>query len=306
VDGWIAPSIAQDLKDLARQIGLGLFADPYDFSADFWRDNPQAVFDIGIILLAARELSCYRSTDNRTWLRAGGRMRHIRIKKAVEHALDCWVHYARTVAEKPMSDGTLDVARMDPSQDSFGDCPKPSAIVTSPPYANRLEYTRMWGPETEVLAAICEKSTLDVRRRQMGTTLVKEQCLRELGLEGLPKQIQQVLEAIRDDAAKYSASYYYPFFQMYAQSLSASIRNMANKLRKRGVMVVIVRDTVRKDQLFATSQLVSDILVGEFGFEAMKSVRKVVKGHVGQLRQKSQSGVYGLAQLEWWLSFRKV
>ena len=306
VDNWIAPSIAEDLNELSKRIGVGLFADPYKFSSDFWRENPQAVFEIGVILLAARELSCFRSTDNRTWLRAGGRMRHIRVKEAVEHALECWMDYARTVAEAPWSNGTLAVCRMDPSQDSFGDCPKPSTIVTSPPYANRLEYTRMWGPETEVLATICGKGTRDLRRRQMGTTLVKEQSLRELGLDGLPKNIQQVLMAIRDDGAKYSASYYYPFFQMYAQSLSASLRNMANKLRRRGVMVVIVRDTVRKDQLFATSQLVSDILIDEFEFESIKSVRKVVKGHVGQIRKKSQSGVYGLAQLEWWLSFRKV
>ena len=307
-DSWIASSIAKDLSDLASLMEIGLFANPYDYSPEFWDDNDLTIFEIGIVLLAARELTCYRTTDNRTWLRPGGRMKEIRIRPAILRALEKWLAFAEGVAEDHADNlrpGRFNAQRMNAAAGEFSSAPRPTTIVTSPPYANRLEYTKMWGPETEVLAAICSKSTDQIRRNQIGTTLVKEQSLRDLGLANLPKKTKKVLEKIRTDTAKYSESYYYPFFQMYAQSMASATRHMAEKLRKKGKLIVIVRDTVRKDQLFSTSEMVSEIVQREYGFSEIECTQKIVKGHVGQLRKNSVSGVYGLAQQEWWLSFRK-
>ncbi len=307
VDGWISTSIEQDLHDLSKLLEIGLFSDPFEFSPNFWVDNEQVIFEIGMVLLAAREISCFRNTDNRTWLRPGGRMKTARIFPAVMRALDVWMKHSDLVAGDLDHENypNLNCRRMDLASGILNGVPKPTTIITSPPYANRLEYTKMWGPETEVMAALCNKSTESIRRNQIGTVLVKDQPIRNLGLEELPKETAEVLEMIREDKAKYSASYYFPFFQMYAQTLAMSIRSLCRLLRKNGTLIVIVRDTVRKDSLFSASQLVRRIATHEFNFSEIKCTQKIVKGHVGQLRKGAVSGVYGLAQQEWWLSFKK-
>src|SRR5262249_13411726 len=45
----------------------------------------------------------------------------------------------------------LHVAPMNPASNNFGSCPKADLVITSPPYANRLDYTRMWAPELNLL-----------------------------------------------------------------------------------------------------------------------------------------------------------
>ena len=68
--------------------------------------------------------------------------------------------------------------------------------------------------------------------------------------------------------------------------------------------MVFVRDTVRKDILFPTGQIVCDVLQDNCGLELVSDTKTIIKGHIGQLRQKAKSGLYGLAQQEWWLAFR--
>jgi hypothetical protein len=195
---------------------------------------------------------------------------------------------------------------MDVERGIFGRSPMVDAIVTSPPYANRLDYTRMWAPETEVLAAMSGQDPGTIKEDQIGSTVVAGQD----GVNGeetrLPKIVRIALDEIRKDPTEFSESYYYPFFRNYAVSLDRSLRTTASRLESGGTLIIFVRDTVRKDVLFPTGELVSEVLTGKsVGLRRVDQERRVIKSHIGFLRKASSRGFYGLAQQEWWIVFRK-
>jgi hypothetical protein len=194
---------------------------------------------------------------------------------------------------------------MDVESGAFGSCPKPDCIVTSPPYANRLDYTRMWAPELEVVSAMYGVDCRGLKAKALGTTVVHGKIINADEEIGLPKVVRASLKAIRDDRhSKASDSYYYPFFRNYAVGLALGLRCMAKHLHRRGKLLVFVRDTARKDVLFPTGALVRGVLRSS-GLSEIDSVRKVIREHIGLRRRASTKGLYGLAQQEWWLAFQK-
>lgn len=306
VDAWVAPSIKSDLHDFADLLGIGLFANPFNDS--FWQAPTTLRFCVAMTVLAARELACFRSTDNLTWLKPGGLQREHRIVDPMLRAASNWRSYAEGMCAEEDSNsenyGSLCVARMDVTRGDFGSCPKAHAVITSPPYANRLDYTKLWGPECEVLAAMCSTSVAPIRREQIGTTVMKDRMNGASDDCPLPQVAVTALEQIRSDGAAYSDNYYYPFFETYACSLVRGMLQIAQRLRKNGQLIVFVRDTVRKDILFPTGQLLVDALASQ-DVSLEEQQRRVISHHIGRLRRASTNGLYGLGQQEWWMSFRK-
>ncbi|QDT05329.1 hypothetical protein K227x_37290 [Rubripirellula lacrimiformis] len=308
VDDWFAPTIRDDLYDFGQLANLSMFDDPFGWDNDFWRTSEESQFEIGIVLLAAREFACCRSTDNPTWSKPGGIPREFRLAPTVLRALSLWEAFAEENVSNISSKriGTLTVQRTNAAKCRLYKAPKAHAIITSPPYANRLDYTKLWAPESEALACICNRSMTEIRREQIGSTVMrgKSASFAENPKE-LPRVAERVLDEIKKDKSASSANYYYPFFRSYAEGLTSAMECTAERLKKDGVMVVFVRDTVRKDILFPTGQIVIDVLESTCGLELVSETKKIIKGHVGQLRQKAKSGLYGLAQQEWWLAFRR-
>lgn len=309
VPGWIAPSIAKDLDEYATRVGLGLFSNPFELGSDFWSLDIHARFGAAIAILAAREIACYRTTDNVTWLKPGGILRNKRIIDALRASLARWCEFADQVDNKhglaQRSMGSVTTELMNVQKGQLGDAKKVNWIITSPPYANRLDYTRMWAPEIHVLAAMCSADVESLKRKQVGTTVVEgiDNSNRE---KELPRFMRKALHDIRSDPTEYSEVYYYPFFRNYAVSLMDGLKSMADRLRVNGTILVFVRDTVRKDVLFETGKLVTSVLKSkECGLVKIDSEKRIIRSHIGYVRKASASGLYGLAQQEWWLAFQK-
>ena len=309
VSGWIAPSTAHQLDEYARRLGLGLFANPFTPKSDFWTGDIEARFGAAIAVMAARDIACYRTTDNVTWLRPGGILRARRISDVLRSALDKWVSFANSVAAEYSLDdgstGSIVAEPMNVERGLFGRTKNVSWIITSPPYANRLDYTRMWGPEINVLASMVGANAESLKREQVGTTVVEGIDYSE-GEKQLPRFIRVALQEIQSDQTKYSENYYYPFFRNYAVSLMHSMKHLAERLRVNGTLMVFVRDTVRKDVLFPTGRLITSALTGKsVGLVRLDAEKQIIRQHIGFVRKASSKGVYGLAQQEWWLVFKK-
>jgi hypothetical protein len=310
VDDWIAPSIRDDLIEYVQMLDLPSKASPFSYKGKFWSAPINVRFAACLPILAARDIACFRGSDNKTWLKKGGLLRESSIYTPVMRALERWYRYAQSIHSSNQvcrkRGGFLSAQRMNVEQGTFGSCPLVDAIITSPPYANRLDYTRMWAPELEVLSAMWEGDSGEVKAQQLGSTVVEGKIVSSEEEGRLPKVVRQSLDEIRADKNwKASASYYYPFFRNYAISLARSLYQMYSKLRGEGTVVIFVRDTVRKDTMFPTAELVRSILIHELKMREVGKERKILRHHVGLLRKGSATGLYGLAQQEWWLAFRK-
>lgn len=302
VDEWVPKNIKAQLQSY-RQV-FGLFESPFT-SSTFWRSSIKRRFAAALPLLAAREIACFRSSDNLTWIKPGGLQREIKIVDPIKRALTEWLRFAENKIDeyRPQEPfGELFTQRMNASAGEFGSSPKVDAIITSPPYANRLDYTRMWGPETQVTAGIWDADIADIQSQQIGSNVVKGTV--EQDNKQLPKLVSNALAAIKTDDDYASETYYYPFFRNYAFSLASAVRELSLRLTPRGVLVIFVRDTVRKDVMFPTATLVEKVMQRE-GFHTVGRERRIVKRHIGLRRRNAASGLYGVGQQEWWLAFRR-
>jgi DNA modification methylase len=302
VDEWIPENIKAQLQSY-RQV-FGLLQSPFASDA-FWHSPIKQRFAAAIPLLAARDIACFRSSDNLTWIKPGGLQREVQIVEPIKRALKEWLTFAESKIDEYRPNepfGELFTQRMNASAGDFGSSPKVDAIVTSPPYANRLDYTRMWGPETQVAAAIWDADIACIQSQQIGSNVVKGTT--EQDNKQLPKQVSHALAAIKTDEDYASETYYYPFFRNYAFSLASAVRELSFRLSTRGVLVIFVRDTVRKDVMFPTATLVERVMQ-RAGFRIVGRERRIVKQHVGLRRRNAASGIYGVGQQEWWLAFRR-
>jgi hypothetical protein len=306
VDQWIAPPIRTQLE-LYRS-AFQLEESPFRSGRSFWDMSLRKRFAAALPLLAARDLTCFRTSDNQTWIKPGGLQRETDILGPLLRALATWDAYAQQKVGQFSIDslsGSLTVETMDAEAGHFGASGTADVIITSPPYANRLDYTRMWAPESEVAAALWEGQVRDLQVRQIGSNVIRGTAARAEELNQLPAPVLKALRAIRDDPAAYaSKDYYYPFFRNYAISLGHCVTNLARKIKPNGLLIIFVRDTVRKDVLFPTSLLVEKI-ANRHGLKVRRKERKIVRHHVGVRRRESANGLYGIGQQEWWLALQR-
>lgn len=308
IEDWIAPSVRDDLLAYVDALKIGQLSNPFLYESGFWTAPIEVRFAACLPILAARELTCFRSSDNTTWLKKGGLARETRIYEAVVRALQHWCHRAEEICirnnETDVAWGSVTAQRMNIELNLLGACPIADVVITSPPYANRLDYTSMWAPELAVVSAMWGGKSSQIKSEQIGSTVVKGKRPSPEEELLLPSFISESLDEIRKDTSWKSEAYYYPFFRNYALSLTHSLKNIVCHLKAEGILVIFVRDTVRKDVLFPTAKLVQFVL-NTLGLVEINKDRKIYKEHIGLLRKASTRGLYGLAQQEWWIAFRK-
>lgn len=309
VDRWVPASIQHELEAYRDLIGLPRHHSPFNDDTSFWRAPIRKRLAAVLPVLAARELACFRLSDNKTWPKQGGLQREDHILEPIQRALVTWTIYAKQLSDRfppRRTLGRLNVQRMNVELGIFGNTPIADAIVTSPPYANRLDYTRMWAPELEVLAAMWAGDVATIQSNQIGSNVVRGRHGSNGEEARLPRAVVKALETIKSDQGSYASErYYYPFFRNYALSLARSVDSLALRLAPGGVFVIFVRDTARKDVLFPTAELVKGMLARQ-GLRLVAKDRRIVRRHVGLLRRGSANGLYGIGQQEWWLAFRKA
>jgi hypothetical protein len=286
---------------------LDRLGNPFSQDSRVWRLDAEGSLAIGLPLLASRELVAHRSSDNVTWIKQGGLQRVSHVFEPLSTALDNWYVYAKKVSSLVSLGGELCVEWLDLTRSVSTESNLADVIVTSPPYANRLDYSRLWAPEIEVLCALLGIDSPNLTAQQVGSTVIKG--VSEFAEEEvlLPEPVRIVLDTIRQDKiSKASDSYYYPFFRNYAVSLRRAVKNIVNALKPGGQLTMFVRDTARKDIVFPTAGLIEATLQECEGMERLLPTEAhVVRKHIGLRRRREGTGLRGLAQQEWWLVYKK-
>src|SRR5258708_6974393 len=310
IEDWTAPEIQHQLREYVAHFNLFALGSPISLSGTtFWEAPAKLRFASALPVLAARELTCFRSSDNLTWLKRGGLQRERSVYEAVLRALDRWCLFAQERSKfysaKGRPNGILRAAWMDAERGYFSKSPKAHLVITSPAYANRLDYTRIWAPELAIVEQLFHVDSTRIKAMQIGSTVIRGKEVPSTEEGELPRVIQRALKEIRKDTANVaSESYYYPFFANYAVSLKRMLVNIERRVRKGGQMMFFVRDNVRKADIFPTVRLIS-VMLFSAGWQLAGREKKVVRQHLGMRRRASRSGLYGFAQTEWWLAFRR-
>lgn len=308
-DDWVSSSVRGQLVDYASAWRLESCQ-----GLDFFRklapaQDPVLSLALGIPLLAARSLVSFRTSDNATWIKRGGLSSRLSVPAALLKSLDDWYAFIKNMPSDLSVQGDLELHRIDivsgegMSADLVGAA---DLVVTSPPYANRLDYARLWTPEVEILGILLGVDLSFLKKDQLGSNIIRGRATLDEEESVLPEPVRDALVRIRSDArAKASNSYYYPFFRNYAVAMRRAAMRIASLVAAKGMVVVFVRDTVRKDVLFPTADLIASTL-SEYGLQKVAPVSQVVRRHIGLRRRREAHGLHGLAQQEWWLIFKKA
>jgi len=292
---WLPETTKNQLRRFGLRLGL---QHQGDLRVAFARNDQLQRFAIGICALAARRLSTFRLSDNVTWLRPGGLARPEAVADHLMVSLGEWEQWARQV-EIGRPRGSLRTRLVSVTELTVRG--GANLVITSPPYANRLDYQRMWAPETAVVQAVvgCIMNGAD---QFIGTNTPRQPTSQDIA--HLPRNIRVALQSIKAHSAWASASYYYPFFATYALDLDRACRAMAGMLRTGGKAILFGRDTVRKDTLFPTIEIVSHAMRAG-GCTVIRKEGAIIRSHIGNMRVSTDVGLFGKAQREWWLVLEK-
>ena len=304
---WLSARVVRDLGEFSQAIGS--VGSSLSGENSFWEAPSVTRLGASLAVLAARQISCFRRSDNVTWLKEGGLEPSQSLYDAIKDALNVWCKYAdgrRPILAKQPRIGSLRLTWADSAKGGQYSPRLHDLVITSPPYANRLDYTSLWAPELAVAAQLFGIDAAEIKSLQLGTTVVRNRRPLEADLDHLPLVVRQPLEQIKNDVSNVASdSYYFPFFANYAIQLRLALLRMASRLREGGRLILFIRDTVRKDILLPSASLVELVLCENDCFVLSARRNHTVRSHIGVIRRDAL-GLYGSAQREWWLVFEKA
>jgi DNA modification methylase len=116
------------------------------------------------------------------------------------------------------------------------------AVITSPPYATRMDYIKGTIPELAVLG-LTDRELNDLRMQTMGTPVVSGYVRRH----GASPYARSLIEQVANHPTKGSAHYYAPWLSKYVSSIEASIDEISRVVKTHGSIAVVVQDSYYKE-----------------------------------------------------------
>ena len=132
------------------------------------------------------------------------------------------------------------------------------AVLTSPPYATRLDYVKGTLPELGVLGA-SDRFVARLRRQTTGTPVVAAVPSEDTD----PLQTgygNRLLDAIVSHSSKGSRSYYWPWMSNYLSHLQSGLVEIDRTVDPNGVICIVVQDSYYKEHRIDLQRLVTEIL----------------------------------------------
>ena len=302
-NGWISDYTKERIGELFQFLSTEARDNPFN-SGQFWEITSCSTFLLAALLLSAREITCYRRSKNAAWLRAGGAQHNNNVFSAMLNALELW--QGRTLEKylarkfditcKPIN--LLNIEKNDSLYDF---------IITSPPYANRLDYSNLWGPELALLGFAYAEDIDNIRLTQIGSPAVSGRSRIEIPDELISPSVLSTLRDIRDDGAYWSEGYYYPYFRNYIEEMALGFSGLVRSLKPNGKMAIYFRDTIRKDKLLNVKELILHACARGACVKSVYVDRELVTNHIGAVRSKRSAKMeHGTAQREWCIVLERV
>jgi len=208
-----------------------------------------------------------KSAKARTAYRIFSKIVRDRVAQLDEHK-----HYASCRAEVSYADAA-----------SYAPDFKANAIVTSPPYLNRLDYVMNFALENSYLLRIgfpVAISIDELRGKMIGTVKITEVPSQNSAWGGTSEGI---LEGIRLHPSRAAETYYLKTVLQYFDRLYKCICMMGRALKNDGVCFMVVRSSYFKNMEVPLALIVEEMATNA-GFKEITLVREdLVRSHLGRM-----------------------
>jgi DNA modification methylase len=175
------------------------------------------------------------------------------------------------------------------------------AVLTSPPYLNRLDYVVSHYPSIALFAGAMGLDVEVMRRRMIGTTKMNDKLD---DLTGLGRVCRTVLNSVQEHGSFASRRYYYWTYLQYFHGLRDSISEIGRVLRVGGCGALVIQDSFYKEIRIPASEIVIE-MAGSIGLDAMVVREQTVRQHMGRLSPTQTSHVADKVLREYVIYLRK-
>ncbi len=231
-----------------------------------------------VILLTVRSFSStWSSTSNAYWHRPGGISLHKPLEEIVSEIMasfrKLWQFYGdpdSPLHSTPVSFQTSDAKSV------FCDEPV-DTIITSPPYPNRFDYARMFGPELFFLEEVGACKIEEITSKQIATNSVRHYFPSddELGyLYSRSESLQDFLEQVLKLGKKKEKNYYHRYFVRYYLDLFTTIDYLCGLLSESGSIHFVVQNNIHRGELNELAVYSAECLAAN-GLKVDHSFRKL-------------------------------
>ena len=264
LDEWMGPDAAERIRGLRQAIHEVL---------DEPEERATAVGDLGVERLSAaacffycglfgavRKLLGRYATTNPMWLKpAASRRNRIRPSaKTLNTSFTAQIEYLADRLSLRADQEPRDCTVFETGQARHTGVADNSfdAVLTSPPYATRLDYVKGMLPELAVLGAN-RSFVSDLRSASTGSPTVYGD---RASVEDVrSKRGRELLCAIRSHESKGSQSYYFPWMTNYLMSLQDGLKEIDRAVVKGGVICVVVQDSYYKELHVDLQEMVAEM-----------------------------------------------
>jgi len=236
------------------------------------------------ILLCVRSFSSITiSAHNSTWCRPGGMSSEKGYREVIAESIQRFLSYYSAFYP--------DVSKSRKSRCTFSNLDasnlklrkKVDTIFTSPAYANRYDYTRMYAPELYFLSKVdSNEDSSSTRTSILASNVVEDYETLEDDLLYISKVspktttfLSEVKEKGRKKKRKKEKDYYLRFFAKYYANLFRILDNLATLFSSNGAMYIVVQDNVHRGTLNDMVGFTEDFL-NNTGFETARVLEELV------------------------------
>lgn len=259
---WFLPDALNVLRELT-QLSTSLCRETVNLP----EIEPEVIAAAVIVPFCGR-LSCYtESGNNPTWVKQGG----VVVYKNWEKDFKNYLSVLRSYLSKIISESVPNIEH----KNILGNCRKISfahirfgSLLTSPSYPNRMDYHKMFLPETVFCDSLEIPGIKSLSPTEyIGSTEVKGTSPKRSGLQTVDAFLDYVLSESDKNKRNDNIVYYYPYFANYFSGLYEAFKNIAAAVDSDFSGFVIVQNNHFRRKEVPVAQAVSEMW-RNLGFDA--------------------------------------
>ncbi|ACL18707.1 hypothetical protein Dhaf_0642 [Desulfitobacterium hafniense DCB-2] len=254
LETWFYPETAGVIRKLERAIQHLLISETYSLllaGAALKPISSLAAFFYVALFRSLRDLANPFFCTNPTWIKKP-KQKEERVLAPADLIYHLFQHYVQEMANLLGQSQRINSRCASKSILALADSqeiPLPNesiqAVISSPPYCTRIDYTVATSLELALLGCAKQTDVKRLREKTIGSPVIRKEDL--IIQENWGAVCLDTLEKIRLHAAKASQSYYYKTYTQYFTSVYQSLQEISRVLRNDGSCVLVVQDSYYKD-----------------------------------------------------------
>ena len=213
-----------------------------------------------VILLCVRPLASITKSKNPTWPKFGGISSNKNLLDIIEESLSRFDNYYKKHYQSSFEERNGECIFFNNNASEMTLPEKVELIITSPPYCNRFDIMRSYGPENYFLSALGYKvQTRDI----IGTIKVEDYESLDIDYDYITSNSEKackLLSGMEKSKKRDEQTYYLKYYTRYFMTLFNTMVKVLNNLSPKGRMYFVTQDNMHRGKRIEIDKVLRELL----------------------------------------------